>query len=147
MSEKEYDIYIHHDISGGENETAGATSQIASAGTTPQKQVEAAKTSNTSNITKLVAVKIGKDALQWGVSNYGNLTGDYLGQTRIQEAIGIGAGILTAAKGGVLGVIAVGATIGIKAANRAITLAKERQETELLRARVGRTISSGGRDL
>ena len=93
---------------------------------------------------KAVIVNAVNQASQYALSNYGNLTGDYITQANIQgglEIIGLG---VMALSGPVGAVGAIGA-LAIKAASRQAELIKKNQQTQLLRARTGMMNYSGGR--
>ena len=139
---KEYHIYLDHNISVDGEQTGGQLSETSSPEKSAKKQQSEAKTGATA---KLVGVYIGKQAFQWATSNYGNLTGDYLGQAWINESIelaGLVGGILVKPLTG--GIIA-GVVIAKKAIDKSIDRAKANQEAMLLRERVGGIVSSGGR--
>ena len=139
---KEYHIYLDHNIAVDGEQTGGQLSETSSPEKSAKKQQSEAKTGATA---KLVGVYIGKQAFQWATSNYGNLTGDYLGQAWINESIelaGLVGGILVKPlKGGII----AGVVIAKKAIDKSIDRAKANQEAMLLRERVGGTVSSGGR--
>ena len=140
---KDYHIYIDHNIETSDEQTGGQIAGSTSPEKTAKKQQEEAKSG--SSAAKLVGVYIGKQAFQWATSNYGNLTGDYLGQAWINESIelaGLVGGILVKPLTG--GIIA-GVVIAKKAIDKSIDRAKANQEAMLLRERVGGTVSSGGR--
>ena len=139
---KEYHIYLDHNIAVDGEQTGGQLSETSSPEKSAKKQQSEAKTGATA---KLVGVYIGKQAFQWATSNYGNLTGDYLGQAWINESIelaGLVGGILVKPlKGGIIASV----VIAKKAIDKSIDRAKANQEAMLLRERVGGTVSSGGR--
>lgn len=139
---KDYHIYIDHNIETSDEQTGGQLSETSSPEKSAKKQQSEAKTGATA---KLVGVYIGKQAFQWATSNYGNLTGDYLGQAWINESIelaGLVGGILVKPLTG--GIIA-GVVIAKKAIDKSIDRAKANQEAMLLRERTGSLLSSGGR--
>ena len=139
---KEYHIYLDHNIAVDGEQTGGQLSETSSPEKSAKKQQSEAKTGSTA---KLVGVYIGKQAFQWATSNYGNLTGDYLGQAWINESIelaGLVGGILVKPLTG--GIIA-GVVIAKKAIDKSIDRAKANQEAMLLRERTGSLLSSGGR--
>lgn len=139
---KEYHIYLDHNIAVDGEQTGGQLSETSSPEKSAKKQQSEAKTGATA---KLVGVYIGKQAFQWATSNYGNLTGDYLGQAWINESIelaGLVGGILAKPLTG--GIIA-GVVIAKKAIDKSIDRAKANQAAMLLRERVGGIVSSGGR--
>ena len=139
---KEYHIYLDHNIAVDGEQTGGQLSETSSPEKSAKKQQSEAKTGANA---KLVGVYIGKQAFQWATSNYGNLTGDYLGQAWISESIEL-AGLI----GGILvkpltGGIVAGVVIAKKAIDKSIERAKANQEAMLLRERTGSLLSSGGR--
>lgn len=90
-------------------------------------------------------VNMGKQAINYGLQNYGELTGDYQTQANIQSFVEIGRMVATVAIGGPVGAIAVAGELAFKAINQQIDLAKKRQETQLLRERTGVSAYNGGR--
>lgn len=136
---KVYEININHNIEGGGGQIGGGN---ATPETTQKKQTEQSKTGSTAG--KLVGVYIAKQAFQWATSNYGNMTGDYIGQQWISEGIEI-AGLTVAALKSPTGVAVAGAVLAKKAIDKAVEVQKSRQNAQQLRERVGGTVSSGGR--
>lgn len=111
---------------------------------TTKKLANEASNEASGSVSKLVAIQMGKQALQYGMSNYGNLTGDYVGQANISAGLQV-AGLVAMASQGPLGIAAAVTSLGIQAANYGIDMAKKRRETEFLRERTGMTQNSGGR--
>ena len=136
---KVYEININHNIEGGGVQIGGGN---ATPETTQKKQVEQSKTGSTAG--KLIGVYVAKQAFQWATSNYGNMTGDYIGQQWISEGIEI-AGLTVAALKSPTGVAVAGAVLAKKAIDKAVEVQKSRQNAQQLRERVGGTVSSGGR--
>ena len=136
---KVYEININHNIEGGGGQIDGGTTTPE---TTQKKQVEQSKTGSTAG--KLIGVYIAKQAFQWATSNYGNMTGDYIGQQWISEGIEI-AGLTVAALKSPTGVAVAGAVLAKKAIDKAVEVQKSKQNAQQLRERVGGTVSSGGR--
>lgn len=136
---KVYEININHNIEGGGGQIDGGTTTPE---TTQKKQVEQSKTGSTAG--KLIGVYVAKQAFQWATSNYGNMTGDYIGQQWISEGIEI-AGLTVAALKSPTGVAVAGAVLAKKAIDKAVEVQKSRQNAQQLRERVGGTVSSGGR--
>ncbi len=91
-----------------------------------------------------VVTQNAKKALSYGISNYGNLTGDYITQANIQGVIEVGGMIATALTGPV-GAIAVAGDLAFKEISRQVDLTKKNREVELLKARTGMMGYSGGR--
>ena len=136
---KVYEININHNIESGGGQIDGGTTTPE---TTQKKQVEQSKTGSTAG--KLVGVYIAKQAFQWATSNYGNMTGDYIGQQWINEGIEI-TGLAIAALKSPMGLAVAGAVLAKKAIDKAVEVQKSRQNAQQLRERVGGTVSSGGR--
>ena len=129
-----------------ENVITDNTSQGASSGSSiptsdpPQQKAQ----SKTSSIGKAVIANAVNQAGQFALSNYGNLTGDYVTQQNVQgglEMFGLGAMALS-------GPIGAGVTVGtlvIKGVNRQVEIVKKNQNVDLLKARTGMMNYSGGR--
>lgn len=98
-----------------------------------------------SQIGSTIAIQMAKQATQFVVSNYGDLTGDYIQQKNIQGALEIGGLALMAIKGGAVGTaLAVGILV-IKVAQRSIEVERANRSIALLRERTGMIGWSGGR--
>ncbi len=136
---KVYEININHNIEGGGGQIDGGTTTPE---TTQKKQVEQSKTGSTAG--KLIGVYVAKQAFQWATSNYGNMTGDYIGQQWISEGIEI-TGLAIAALKSPMGLAVAGAILAKKAIDKAVEVQKSKQDAQQLRERVGGTVSSGGR--
>ena len=114
------------------DETAQATNEINKA-TTPKSK--AAKI-----LLGQAVVSMGKRALEYGASQYGNMTGNYLMQNQIDSAIqgvGYAAQIITGfATGGVVGgvvsTIAVATQVGMNAFNYSVNQIKANQKADYL---------------
>ena len=136
---KVYEININHNIEGGGGQIDGGTTTPE---TTQKKQVEQSKTGSTAG--KLIGVYVAKQAFQWATSNYGNMTGDYIGQQWISEGIEI-TGLAIAALKSPMGLAVAGAVLAKKAIDKAVEVQKSKQDAQQLRERVGGTVNSGGR--
>lgn len=130
---KEYRIAVDNNIVNLEQvETERKDAVATDASILPKKK---------DSVSKLVAVDAVKKAANYAVQNYGNLTGDTLGQTAINEAVGlIGMGAM--AMTGPVGLVAVGVQVGLTFANRGIEVAKSRNVSKSIRTRLG--IVNGG---
>ena len=91
-----------------------------------------------------IIVQTAKKAISYGISNYGNLTGDYITQANVQGILELGGMVATAATGPI-GSIAVIGDLAVREINRQVELTKKNQNTQLLRARTGMIGLSGGR--
>ena len=86
-------------------------------------------------------IHLGKQAVQYGISNYGNLTGDTIGQQQINAVLEV-AGIVAMAAQGPLGMIAAAGVVGFKIADRAIDIEKSKIISRNMQQRTG--ITFGG---
>lgn len=93
------------------------------------------------SVTKLMALQMGKQALGYGLSNYGNLTGDYIGQARLNDALNA-AGMIGTALTGPVGLAVVAGQVAIAGFNRYADVQKSKVISQNMQARVG--ISIGG---
>jgi hypothetical protein len=101
------------------------------------------KQSTTQNVAQMLAFKVGTDAVKYSLSNYGELTGDYVGQEAIEDITGIAGDIFMIAKGGWLGVAAVGVKYATKIATTSIRLNKSKTRASMMQERVGITTIKG----
>lgn len=62
-------------------------------------------------------IQSGKQAINQGINWYGQLTGDTTTTRTLQSVVSIGADLLTIAKGGWIGAIAVGTKYALQAGN------------------------------
>ncbi len=83
-----------------------------------------------------VVVNQAKNAITYGVSNYGNLTGDYVTQANINAIIEIG-GLIGMAATGSVGAIAATGSVALKVADYYLDQSRMRREVDFLRQRVG----------
>lgn len=143
MADVEYIIKVQNELIKT-GDTHVPTEESATPEQTQKKIAKEASNEASGSVSKLVAIQIGKQALQYGMSNYGNLTGDYVGQANISAGLQV-AGLVAMASQGPLGIAAAVTSLGIQAANYGIDMAKKRRETEFLRERTGMTQNSGGR--
>ena len=90
----------------------------------------------------MLAFKVGTDAVKYSLSNYGELTGDYVGQEAIEDITGIAGDIFMIAKGGWLG-SAVGVKYATKIATTSIRLNKSKTRASIMQERVGITTIKG----
>lgn len=85
-----------------------------------------------------VVVNQAKNAITYGVSNYGNLTGDYVTQANINAIIEIG-GLIGMAATGPAGAIAAVGSVALKVTDYYLDQSRKRREVDFLRQRVGMT--------
>ena len=142
MAAKEYKIKVTNEIVGLEN--GGGQSQIDNGTSEPAQNQNAkavVKKSASGGVGKAVAVNMGKQAFSYATSNYGNLTGDYIGQANISEGFEI-AGLIAMAATGWIGAAAAIGAIGVKAVNRFVDVRKSEVASANMRERTG--LSKGG---
>lgn len=139
MEKKEYVIRVAYDVKSDE-EVGKPTSGIQDAQANNKKTKEKEK----ENPAKAIAAYMGKQAANYAVSNYGNLTGDYIAQANIQGTIEV-AGLMALAVTGPVGAVAAGAGLALRAASKTIDISKQNQQTAYLRERTGMATYSGGR--
>lgn len=138
-----YKIEIDHNITGdSEQKVTGETLPSASA---QQKAVTGRKTKAFSSVAKLAGVAIGRQALTWSTSNYGNLTGDYIGQEKINSAIEINTSIGAIIAAPLLGSLAVGAGLVVKSINKTVEIKKNNQVAMQLKERTQGATEKGSR--
>lgn len=93
---------------------------------------------NTQNsVVKTMAVQMGRQALQYALSNYGNLTGDYVGQSNISAGIEIGSLALMSMTGGAVGALAAIGALTVKNLNYYLDVKKSENQARAMRERVG----------
>lgn len=90
-----------------------------------------------------VAVQMGRSALNYGLSNFGSLTGDYQMQSSMQAVSGVAMDVMMIARGGPLGIAAVGIKVASNAITQLVDMTKADHQAELLRRRVGLETSRG----
>jgi hypothetical protein len=105
MSVKEYKIPIQVEII--EKSIMDTKPTQSSPETSAKKQSDSGGSNLKDSIGLVVATQIGKQAAQYGISKYGDLTGDIKGQTLISESIAMLS----------LGAMLLSGPVGIAAAN------------------------------
>lgn len=101
------------------------------------------KASTTQNVAQMLAFRVGTNALQYGLNNYADLTGDYIGQEAIEVVSNIASDIFMIAKGGWLGAAAVGIKYTTKGITQGISYSKSRTKANMLQERLGLTNIKG----
>ena len=154
MAYKGYRIRIDKDSGRGENEQVDVAStkefsfnpngsysaQGGSSGSGGGEKVNTLK----GGAMNAVLSQTAKKALNYGLSNYGNLTGDYVSQANSQGIIEIG-GVVATALTGPIGAVAVAGDLAFREISRQIELSNKNRQVEFLRARTGMIGYSGGR--
>lgn len=138
---------IDVNFNSSSDSTAQATNEVNQNGQQSQKQ------STSSYLIGQAVVAVGKRALQFGANQVGNITGNYLMQNQINNAVqGIGwasqlaVGFATGGVvGGVVSAIAIVGEIGINAANYTIELNKRNRDAEYLQTIRGGILNANSR--
>lgn len=139
---KEYKISIQNQIVGlerveTEQPQVQAPMQAPMQSQSAQTEALASRTATVGSASKTIAIHMGKQALSYAVSNYGNLTGDYIGQARINETLEVAGLIGMAVAGGWVGVAAAVGSLAIKAVNRYVDVKKSEIHSNAMRIRTG----------
>ena len=133
---KEYRISINNNLVGLEKVTEQKELIQPENVQAARTEALAEKTAKMGSTSKAIAIHMGRQALSYAVSNYGNLTGDYIGQTRINEGLEV-AGLIGMAASGWVGAAAAGGSVVIKAVNRYVDVKKSEIQSKAMRIRTG----------
>jgi hypothetical protein len=90
-------------------------------------------------------VNAGKRIASYGVSQYGNLTGNTIRQRQIDNALNIAGYVGEIAVGGWVGAISVATQVGLGAVGDAIATNRANREAQMLYERSGNATINGGR--
>ena len=90
-------------------------------------------------------INAGKRFASYGVSQYGNLTGNTIQQRKIENALNIAGYVGEIAAGGWVGAISVASQLAISSMNNYIETNKSNLEAEMLLQRSGNATINGGR--
>ena len=139
---------IDVNFNSSSDSTAQATNEINQNGQQTQPTQ-----STSSYLIGQAVVAVGKRALQFGANQVGNITGNYLMQNQINNAVQalgwasqLAVGFATGgAVGGVVSAIAIAGEIGINAANYTVELNKRNREAEYLRIIRGGILNANSR--
>lgn len=101
--------------------------------------------STTQKAIKTALVSAGRNIASYGLSQYGNITGNTIAQRNIENALNIAGYIGQIAVGGWVGAIAVGVQLTTQAFNNSIATTRANQQAELLYQRSGNITIDGGR--
>lgn len=142
-TKKEYKIKIENEIVGLElvgGEMREKTNVEAGDRDVPKAFNEQKK----SEVGKAMAITMGKQGINYVLSNYGNLTGDYITQDRLQASLQALSTIAMISSGGV-GAIVGGFGLGLNIMSNEIDIYKRNLQVEMLRQRTGILMYGGGR--
>lgn len=145
---KGYRVRIEKGSSEHTTEQVGVDNEISfnpDGGYSAQNQGSGEKVNSLrGGVLNVVLAQSAKRALDYGLSNYGNLTGDYVTQANIQGMIEAGTMIATALTGPV-GAMAVAGNLAFKEISRQIEFSNKNRDVEFLKMRTGMVNLSGGR--
>lgn len=140
----EYRIPINIELIATESKGTPSPTSKATPDQTQKKLAKEASNEASGSVSKVVAIQVGKRALQYGIQNYGNLTGDYVGQANISAGLQV-AGLVAMALQGPVGIAAAAVSLGTQALSYGIDMNKRNREAQFLRERVGMASIYGGR--
>lgn len=140
----EYRIPINVELIATESKGTPSPTSKATPDQTQKKLAKEASNEASGSVSKVVAIQVGKRALQYGIQNYGNLTGDYVGQANISAGLQV-AGLVAMALQGPVGIAAAAVSLGTQALSYGIDMNKRNREAQFLRERVGMASIYGGR--
>lgn len=143
MADVEYIIKVQNELIKT-GDTHVPTEESATPEQTTKKLTKEASNEASESVSKVVAIQMGKQALQYGIQNYGNLTGDYVTQANISAGLQV-AGLVAMASQGPVGIAAAAVSLGTQALSYSIDMNKRNREAQFLRERVGMASIYGGR--
>lgn len=143
---QEYRITVSHVLAGGSEEGGDAAVTLPAEGGDVQAEKTAKKAGTAGTVAKAIALQIGQQAVQFGLSNYGNLTGDYLTGERLSAAVEISGMAAAIAAAPALGIPAAILNVGTKALDYYIRMQRSEQQARFMRERLGLS-TSGGRNV
>lgn len=143
MGNNEYYIYVQAELVET-GDTRVPSNKSATPDQTTKKLTKEASNEGSGSVSKIIAIQMGKQALQYGIQNFANLTGDYITQSNIGTAIQVTSLVAMASQGPV-GIAAAAVSLGTQALNYGIDMNKRNREAQFLRERVGTLSINGGR--
>ena len=143
MADVEYIIKVQSELRKT-GDTHVPTEESATPEQTTKKLTKEASNEASESVSKVVAIQVGKQALQYGIQNYGNLTGDYVRQANISAGLQV-AGLVAMASQGPVGIAAAAVSLGTQVLSYGIDMNKRNREAQFLRERVGMASIYGGR--
>ena len=140
----ELHVYFHSTAGGNANQIEDVNTKEASQ---RQKIKDATTTNEAKNknavdnsMIKGLIIDSGKKIVLNGLSNYGNLTGNYQAQSQVQNLVNI-AGTAIQLMNFPVGTIATAVSLGNTAINEIIERNNQRLQVELLRERSGNAVN------
>ena len=129
------DIIIHKDT---EQRAVAVENQRA-------LMVEPGKPNLQTQAINTALIDAGRSIIMQGMAHYGDLTGDYMSQARVNEALGLAGDVMMIVKGGVVGAIAVGAKYATQAINSMIQQRQNNIRIDYMRKHTGYIEAKGSR--
>lgn len=123
-------------VQGGGTEGAPAGETPGRGGQDPEREEAAQSSKSGANPAKAIAAKLVRQTATTALSNYGNLTGDYIAQHNLQTLVGEAASIAGAAAMGVVGIALYVADKGFQAYNYIAQLKRSEAEAAFRQERV-----------
>lgn len=140
----ELHVYFHSTAGGNANQIEDVNTKEASQ---RQKVKDATSTNEAKNknavdnsMIKSLIVDSAKKIAMNGISNIGNLTGNYQAQSKLQDAINFGATALQLMNWPV-GTIATAVSLVNTGINEVVERSNQKQQIELLRERSGNAVN------
>lgn len=140
----ELHVYFHSTAGGNANQIEDVNTKEASQ---RQKIKDATSTNEAksknavdNSMIKGLIIDSGKKIVLNGLSNYGNLTGNYQAQSQVQNLVNI-AGTAIQLMNFPVGTIATAVSLGNTAINEIIERNNQRLQVELLRERSGNAVN------
>ena len=121
------------------------TQETSTQGTGTQQKDNKGKESTQAKAINTALIRAGKRIASYGLSQYGNFTGNTIRQRQIEDTLQVASYISEIAVGGWVGAISVGVQLGTSAFSTEMATRKSNQQAELLYQRSGNVTLNGGR--
>lgn len=134
-------IYIFIDKKG----SGGGEHQLKPKGEEGKKNKQQIEREKERDAIFTALIQSGKQAINQGINWYGQLTGDTTTTRTLQSVVSIGADLLTIAKGGWIGAIAVGTKYALQAGNSIIQTELTNRQLNYNKSLLGDISTKGSR--
>lgn len=134
-------IYIFIDKNGSD----GGDQQLKATGEEEKKNKAQKDKEKAREAIFTALIQAGKQAINQGINYYGQLTGDTTATRNIQSAVSIGADLLTIAKGGWVGAIAVGTKYALQIGNSLVQTELTNRQLNYNKSLLGDISTKGSR--
>ena len=98
MADVEYIIKVQNELIKT-GDTHVPTEESATPEQTTKKLTKEASNEASESVSKVVAIQVGKQALQYGIQNYGNLTGALRGSSKSSAGLQVATLVAMASQG------------------------------------------------